>query len=524
MIKEMPAVQVALLCDLHLPLLENTAPYAALQWAVDQIKERRADFCFTLGDITAHGNPNGAARFVREMEGMTSCENSPFCAAVMGNAELRSPGEYPQLNLILSPLEPEAALPLNRSGWSACLLDSADGWLEQAQRQKLQQALSALPSDGKMLILLHHAPENLDEASREWLRSALSGFDRERLLLAHGHSHRLGQDSWEGFPLLSLQALDPDKAIGTPPCFTILHLTPDGWRREEIFWPPDRDGTADILEHMGMSCFDVFGDLDEAAQKGVRLLELRQSHLKALPEKPLREKVAAWRSAGGRYLSLHFSELGWDSDCLTGLENWENSLYLAALLRPDAITLHTPHASISHMKKDSPVWNRLLSLTAEGLERLPRDCAVHIENMHMNPGDRDDGTRRFGCQPQEVSDWMDALQSRFSRPEQISFLLDVGHARNNPPYNSVYTMSMWYSIMGKRMGGCHLHQVCPTEEGMKNHCVITDCYGPMINFTSFVWSWKEGLLNRCPIFLEVRSRQNAERSRDAWTALWRSLP
>lgn len=47
--------KVALLCDLHLPLLENTAPYATLRWAVNQMIEQRANFCFTLGDITAHG-------------------------------------------------------------------------------------------------------------------------------------------------------------------------------------------------------------------------------------------------------------------------------------------------------------------------------------------------------------------------------------------------------------------------------------------------------------------------------------
>lgn len=221
-------------------------------------------------------------------------------------------------------------------------------------------------------------------------------------------------------------------------------------------------------------------------------------------------------------MSLHMAELGWTEGALTGWDNWESSIDLANLLQTDAVTLHTPCAALVHMEDQSQVWKQLLLLTAAGLERLPPNCEIHIENMHRNPNDPNDGHRRFGCLPQEIATWIHALQERVSHPERLSFLLDVGHARNNPPYNQKYTMSMWYTIMGKQMGGCHLHQVYETEEGMKNHQAITDFYGPMINFTSFVWSWEKGIINHCPLFLEVRSRQNAELSFKAWESVWKA--
>lgn len=516
--------KVALLCDLHLPLLENTAPYATLRWAVNQMIEQRANFCFTLGDITAHGSVSAAARFVREMEALSASPVSPLWAAVAGNADLRDPSTLTELCNILASKEPKSAVILKDSGWRAVLLDSSTYCLNTIQRQKLLQALAALQIDEKLLLLLHHAPKDLDRESEDWLKNALNHLSSGRLLIAHGHQHRPGRGCWEGFPLLSLQALDPDKAIGTPPGFSVLTLTPEGWGQEEILWPPDPDAVKDMEEQMGISCFDVFGDLDYAIQKKIALVELRQSHLKNLPEELLLQKIAFWRGTVGRYLSLHMAEPGWASGVLTGLDSWMHSIYMANRLDADAVTLHTPNTALSNMEEGSPVWDQLLRLTVEGLEQLPRGCEIHIENMHMNPGDLDDGTRRFGCLPQEVSAWIDALQAEFSQPERLSFLLDVGHARNNTPYSQVYTLSMWYAIMGGRTGGCHLHQVLLTENGMKNHQAITDFYGPLINFTSFVWSWKEKMVRRCPLFLEVRSRANAELSRNAWKAVRGILP
>ena len=92
----------------------------------------------------------------------------------------------------------------------------------------------------------------------------------------------------------------------------------------------------------------------------------------------------------------------------------------------------------------------------------------------------------------------------------------MGEARNNAPFSSVYTMGMWYAMMGKMMDACHMHQVVNSPEGMKNHQPITDLFGPLINFTGFAMAWETGLICPRTIFLEVRSLENYLISMDTW--------
>ena len=90
-------------------------------------------------------------------------------------------------------------------------------------------------------------------------------------------------------------------------------------------------------------------------------------------------------------------------------------------------------------------------------------------------------------------------------PVCVRSMLDIGHARNNAPFSSKYTLGKWYALVGKETVGYHLHQVVLSDGIMKNHYPIMDVYGPLISLSSFFWGWQTGSLCHAPMYLEIRS-------------------
>jgi hypothetical protein len=102
----------------------------------------------------------------------------------------------------------------------------------------------------------------------------------------------------------------------------------------------------------------------------------------------------------------------------------------------------------------------------------------------------------------------------------VGHILDVGHARNNGNIASTHPIGRWYEIMGKRTVAYHIHQVLPAPKGgMKNHNAIETWLGPIINYSSFFYSWEKNVLNHKPVFLEVQGRENYQKSIDAFEKL-----
>ena len=109
--------------------------------------------------------------------------------------------------------------------------------------------------------------------------------------------------------------------------------------------------------------------------------------------------------------------------------------------------------------------------------------------------------------------WIDAINETLGEPCRVGHVLDVGHARNNGSLAKKYPISRWYSEMGHRAVAYHIHQSIRREDGqLKNHKPIDSWFGPMINYCGFLWAWEEGLLNHAPVFLEVKGRENHEKS------------
>ena len=62
--------------------------------------------------------------------------------------------------------------------------------------------------------------------------------------------------------------------------------------------------------------------------------------------------------------------------------------------------------------------------------------------------------------------------------------------------------------MGNRTVAYHIHQDVMENGEMKNHRPISNWFGPMISYVSFVHAWKTKMLNHVPVFLEVKGSEN----------------
>lgn len=469
-------LKLAVLADLHLPEETNAVQYDAFAFALNSIRRRNIDCIVCLGDITACGNL-GAARFFLEQMNTVNAQK----LIVTGNSDIRTPETAETVKM----LETNKTVMLGDYRLSG--ICTADGNINAADRRLLMQA------DSHTLIFMHHPGWELNEESaafmKKWVRT---GTYR---MLGYGHMHFYSHDG----NVYGFQALDPDKAIGSPPGVTYVNLEERDIRVEFDSFPCGLP--ADLKEYMGLSCFDVSEDIPFAAEYGIRNIELRPDAAEAEPEK-LSRLILDWRRRGGKYLSLHMPDFGLDDKNRSiGDEKWKKSIAAANALSVDGVTIHVPKVPVYKMKGQE----RLLVLkdAVSKIRQLPKSCAVGIENMHMTGAEQPDETRRYGYIPWECLEICEDINRIFGF-ERAGLLLDVGHARNNPPFSQRYGLGSWYEVIGRKTEAYHIHQVSMLSEGMENHTAINSLYGPLISYCGFFHCWNQGRINHKPLFLEIR--------------------
>lgn len=489
---------MALMADNHLPSVSGTAQEACLDWALEALRTRRPDLLVVAGDVTAAGSPEAATTFRSKLD-----RSGLSYLITPGNSDLRNP---PQRSTVLAALE--TASVLDHRECRVVLVDTAEGGVTPEARLALTQADHGL-GDRALVVVTHCPPESLVPESRQWFE-AWAQQVRPSLVLA-AHTHRDRQCHWAGTTLHVVRGVDPDKAIGGPPALVMFELQEGAWRRSDLCFP---DGTADGWSSaesedfgamLGLACSrDVCGGLLRAAAEKVPCMELRAKAAAAELE-GLCDALEAWRASDGRYLSWHMPDVPWTEDGAPSdeLATWRDLLRLGLERGLQALTVHVPRAPVRLMQPDSPTWRSLGDLYCRLLEpAVARGVLVHVENMHMTARDAPDDSRRYGYLPEECLAWVDELRSQLGR-ETVRMLLDLGHARNNDPFASEFTLGAWYALVGQHTGGYHLHQVVSSDGGMKNHQPVTDLHGPLVSFSSFLWAWHAGQLNHAPVFIEV---------------------
>ena len=491
-------MKIAVIADTHLPDCADSAQEASLRWALSAAAAAGADLVALAGDLTAAGEDGAAARLFDALS--TSAVPGVITP---GNADLRTPATAADLRQRLS--EPAGAA---AGGVHVVGLDSADGAIGSAERARFQERLRQAGA-APVAVVTHWPPTEWPADDRDWLAGVLRATGVEVIIV--GHKHLDAEREIAGITVHLVRGLDPDKAKAAPPALSLFSREEGTWHRQDVAfphadprtWPAER--RHEWLGLLGLSAMDrTLADTGLAAGLAAPCLELRADAAALADPAALRQAVQHWRAAGGRCLSMHLTNLRWDAatEAVTGLPAWREGVRLAIDLGVDQVTVHPPRGALADLHPDGRPRDRCLQACAEALPPLlDAGVTVGVENLHLARGEADDERRTFGCLPDECLGWIEALRQRLgSTGLQIGMHLDIGHARNNGPLASRWTLGRWYASVGDQVVGYHLHQV--TAAG--NHQPIDNPFGPFLSLASFFWAWQAGQLRPAPMFLEIR--------------------
>lgn len=487
-------MKIAVICDLHLPLLKTAAQYSVLDWAIDNIIAENADLTVVAGDVCAGGDIEALDCFMNK----TSRLNQMF---LLGNSDIRN--AFSRNEIIEKYAESKI---MNFHNYRILGISTPYTYLTEEDKELFLEC-----NDGD-IVFMHHNFDAFKDENREFLTEV---FNKKALVVIHGHKHMEMESTIGKTKLIGVTGLDPDKAKGLP-SVTYFDFDENGFKKYDRYFEIDKAYFKDVFNHIGMSCFNPETDIDYAMKNNIKNIEIQLRTDKDIERYSIiKEKVAQWRHNGGKYLSCHLPELRLTDGVLQGVERWYKAIDLLLELEPDGVTVHVPRAKVKDMIVDGKYWRMYLTHFVKGLKKLPLNTKIGIENLHMLKGyHKNDEERLFGIVPEECIMWIDALNVYLGE-NRVGALLDIGHATNNSVFRERYTRSVWYEIMGKRIVAYHAHQVVKTPEGLSNHNAISDWLGMTISYASFFWAWGNNRINHMPIFLEMRNMENCDISINA---------
>ena len=510
-----PTKRIAVFADLHYTRGSAKLKGRVLREALDAALSFGADAIVCAGDMIGTGTIAEAS----DLRAIFDAQPLPVWFTP-GNAELRTPSESAAANAILSNRAP---LPDG-----VILIDSSSGWTDLLTLQPFNSSTrvgrDVCDCGSRRLLVVTHVPPG---------GGAIG-------LTVAGHLHL--DAVRENGACRVIRGLDPDKAIGGPPAFATFVRDGEGvWHFEDNHeirgirpeeWTPEfRDA---FLRDLGISTmYDPFGGLAFVTEKHIQCVELRHSSW-GDETRALGEAIARWRDVGGRVLSLHLPSLRFANGVAENVDAIAKSCETALALGCDRVTLHVPRIPVRDFVAAGMVASRkskVESLVAEHttfdirhstvLDAYSRalaplagtGVAIGIENMHMTPGETPDN-RNFGYTPEECQTLLADL--RRIPGLNIGFHLDIGHARNNAPYSTLFPVGTWYEKLGAECNGMHIHQVVMDDHGkMQNHKPLLGFFDKLIALSSLIMARRDEILRSVPMFIEVRDGLGP----DSWSAL-----
>lgn len=460
-------MKICFMCDLHLPADRDALQYDVMDWAIADICKKETDCIVFAGDVTCAGDEAVYDYFVEKMKDT----DIPFLY-IPGNSDLRDKGTRDSICQ-------KASDCINVIGGQTIVaLNDCTGDVSDEQMELLEDC-------DDCIVFMHH-PLNSKRLER-WRNN------HENVRIFYGHEHR----SYRKDNIISLQAMDPDKAIGENPCITYYDTETDRLRKAYYFCPIPRD----VYDYFGISCYRPEEQIKFAIDRGLKTLELRPNCINT-DKTVLTDLIGEWRRSGGENLSIHMPDVGYADGQVFSEPGYDLLAELAKLLKSDRITQHVPVVSVAEVNNDDKVLDAICEYISERFSDVTYDLVIGVENMHMTSKDIPDENRRFGYIPEECIRFMDKLSEKSRHKVGINF--DIGHARNNQPYSQKYQISTWMSMVGKYIVGYHMHQVTYEDDVFENHMPIAEPYGKLISYASFFRYWSEGRVNKAPIVFEMR--------------------
>lgn len=497
-------MRIAIICDVHMPENRDSSQCAFLLRAVEQMKADNIKTVIALGDVTSYGEYD-AAQFYNEL---VKDFDSYF---LLGNAEIRNP------NTAGAFLASAKNIDITAENRRILGINTPYGDITDEDRERL------CSMHGGDIVLMHHGPHIINEDSRTFIKKLA---EEKSITIIHAHSHKKFDYKIGESRIIGLRALDPDKSIGDFPCITYVDIMENEILTEERCFGVPRSTLSDVRDYFGLSCVDNHKDVEYAIKNKVPYIELRCNGGDWFPDMSLIPKLEEWRKVTKGYLSIHMPNLRWKDGTVSGEDKWIQAVAYAIKTGANSLTMHPPRVKKADMPDGTDVWNRFVALYAYAVKNVGCDVKAGIENLHMSDSEQSSRVNpdelHFGYTPEEVTSWIDAVNNALGIKGRVGHILDVGHARNNGDYASIYPSSRWYEIMGNKTVAYHIHQVTPTENGALNHNAIENWFGPLISYVSFFHCWGNGTLNHVPVFLEVQGSENFEKSIKAFERILES--
>ena len=483
-------MNICFICDLHLPFDENAVHHLASDWATEEIKRRKPDCVACAGDITCDGNAAVYEAFLQKINRL-----GISFLYIPGNSDLRNPESRETLKQLASPCRNEI------QGTVIYAVNDCDGTVSEDTLKLLEAA------EENSIVFMHHPTEWLAQGQTEKMEAWRNTHPDVMLFYGHKHiSEQKGND-------ISLQALDPDKAIGECPCITFFDTETKEVSKVYFDCPMPED----LYECLGISCYQVMEHLQYAIKRNLKCVELR-SNCANVDIEALAERVSIWRKSGGETLSIHLpNNIGYEDGKVVPSPDLDRVLAVAERLGADRLNQHAPSVPMGIVKAHPEALEQIASFLAEKLNGLSRTIVIGVENMHMKPGAPADDSRLFGFLPEECVSFMHLLAEKCRH--KVGINLDIGHARNNIPFSQKYQVGTWYSQVGKHIVSYHMHQVLEEKGTFENHMAITEPYGRLISYASFFKCWDNGQLNKVPVILEMRQENGYEITLDMFQSL-----
>lgn len=467
-------MKICFMCDLHLPAAKGALQYDVLDCAIKDILEKKPDCIAVSGDITCGGNEKIYDFFIEKMRSLTL----PLLY-IPGGSDLLSAPTRDSIKTKASPTKNTIC------GTVIYALCDCEKTVSDAEISEINSA------DEKSVVFMHHPIEKLSDDSREkmllWRKS------HPDTALFHGYDHCFSRDE----NTVGLTALDPDKSVGECPCITYY----DTETREIEKWHYDAPIPEDFAENFGISCYRPLEQIKFATERRLKNLELRPSCIRADFDE-MKALIDEWRASGGENLSVHLPDIAhldgkvfYDDDFLKVVD-------IVNRLGADRVTQHVPNVSVQAVNESPEIIDEICEALASLLAPVEKELTVGVENMHMAAHDPSDERRRFGFIPEECLLFMKKLDEKTEHNVGINF--DIGHAQNNAPFNNIYPIGTWLSMVGEYTVGYHFHQVVDMGGEFENHMPITAVYDKTISYASFFKCWETGRINKVPIILEMR--------------------
>ena len=467
-------MKVCLMCDLHLPTAQNAIQYDVLKWAIENARQAHSDCILYAGDVTCDGNEAVYDFFLSAMKET----KIPFFY-IPGNSDLRSDKSRESIYQKASRCKNQM------KNITVFAINDADKGVCDEQFAELDEA------EDNSIVFMHHPI--IDHDSQTVDRLSLWREAHPETMLFYGHLHTASMDGSS----VSLQAMDPDKAIGEHPCIT--YYDTDTRMLEQVYYPieiPD-----DLDRYWGISCYAPLEQIQFAIDHHLNSLELRPNCVR-VDWNELKAAVRRWREAGGENLSIHLPDVGWVDDALSVHSDYAKLLELVKDLQAERVTQHVPMVSVKDVDRDPKILVRIGEYLSEQFNSVSHELVIGIENMHMTARDEAGENRRFGYLPEECLAFMRILKPMCRHTVGINF--DIGHARNNAPYSQTYPIGAWLATVGESVVGYHIHQVLHRNGKFENHMPITDVYGPLISFSSLFHCWSTERIRKAPFVFEMR--------------------